>query len=169
MSLLHGKYTLEQSEPCKLSSKGPLVLSTKSAKPRRQTVTFDERVRAKKTTHFADFSDDEKNAYWYSEEEYLRMKQDVRFEVNLLENQCLQSDTISYCGRGLEYYTSQGASIRCANKKKSRKVVLDEQALQRSEGSNDQEYIAEIYENIVAGSRMHALFLARQDRLDLNK
>ncbi len=170
MTVLLGKYPLEQAEPGTLSARGPLVAprtTTKTTKSARRSVSFDERVRAKKTTHIADFSEEEKKAYWYSEEDFLRMKQDVRFEVNLLENQCLERDTASYCRRGLEYYTSLGSNRRSSNKRKSRNVVLEEQALQRNEGSNDLEYIAEIYAAVVAASRLHALELARQDRLDL--
>lgn len=164
---LESNYPLEQSEPCLAPSKGPLADS--HARKPRKSVSFNERVRAKKTIHFADFSEQETSAYWYSDDDFIRMKQDVHFEVNLLENECLQQDTSNYCRRGLEYYTSDGAKRRSSNKRKSRNVVFEEQKLQRSEGSNDQDYIAEIYAAVVAPSRALASQVAVQDHLDAHQ
>ncbi len=159
---LVANFALEQAEPCHFSSKGPLEHSTRPTK----SVSFNERVRAKKTVHFVDFTEQETQDYWYADDDFVRMKHDVHFEVNLLENECLHQDTPKYCRRGIESHTRDGAKRRSANKTKSRNVVLEEQALQRKEGSNDSDYIAEIYATAVAHSRERAHEIALQDQLD---
>lgn len=156
------KFPGEHAEPCLSPSKGPLHQS------QRKSVNFNERVRAKKCLHYTDFSDEEVKAYWYTEEDFKTMKNAVRFEVNLLENGCLDPNTTStqYCCRGLENFTPEGIKRRMSNKNHCFAVVLEEQHLQREEGSFDQEYIAEIYEKAVASARRAALVLALQDRAD---
>jgi len=154
----------EHAQPCISEPKGPLVPLKKS----RKSVTFNERVRAKKSIHFADLTDEEIQDYWYTEADFETMKNGVRFEATLLENGCLHPAVAStrYCNRGLEAFTPEGARRRTKNKKYCRTVVIEEKRLQREEGSYDQEYIAEIYAVAVASSRSEARALALQDETD---
>lgn len=136
---------------------------------RRKSISFNERVLAKKTLHLADLTEEETQACWYAEDEFRRIKRDVLFEANLLENEFLleqeQGGNGKYCPRGLEHLTTLGAEQRSANKRQSLSVVLEEQKLQREEGSYDPAFIAEIYANAVVHCRDAALAYAEQDRL----
>lgn len=163
-NLLSVSISSEHAEPRLATSKGPLTPSPKEAKG----VTFNERVKAKKTIHISDFSEQEIESYWYTEEEFSRMKKDVRFESNLVENECLGQESTRYCIRGLENFTPDGANKRIKNKEECRAIVLEEQYLQHKEGSNDQEYIAEIYSKAVASARSEARALALQDEAALH-
>lgn len=147
-------FEAEHAEACHPTAKGPL--SPLPAQTRK-SVSFDERVRAKKTIHFADFAEEEITACWYAEDDFRRFKRDVRFEANLLENECLQADNVKYCSRGLECFTTSGSKQRSANKRQSIALVLEEQEMQRDEGSHDAAFIAEIYADVVVPCKAVAL------------
>jgi hypothetical protein len=155
-------FSAEHAEAFQASSKGPLLTPLPKA---TRSVSFDERVRAKKTMHLADFSEEELEATWYCEEEKRRIKRDVEFEANLLANDCLEGDSNKYCSRGLEVFTPSGSKQRSANKRRGRSLVVKEQELQREEGSNDQAYIAEMYAAAAAPCKANALAFAQQARL----
>jgi hypothetical protein len=153
----------QHSEPCYSSNKGPqsevveqpvvvVVVSPVIHSQRSRTtksVSFNEVVRAKKTMHISNFTAEEIRCCWYKEEEYEVMKQDLRFEVNLLENDCVIENTTSgtnHTARGLEMFSSTIIGrARREIKSQARTVVLEEQRLQREEGSYDPEFIAEVY------------------------
>lgn len=148
-------------------AKGPLTHLPSFAATTTATrkVSFNERVRAKKTIHITDFSEDEVQAYWYGDDEFRRIKRDVKFEASLLENECLEENDSKYCGRGLENFTTSGAKRRNANKRRGRSIVLEEQELQREEGSNDPDFIAETYSDAAADCQAVARSHAQHDRL----
>ena len=142
------------------------VQPPKSPLTPKKSVTFNEKVRAKKTIHFADYSDEEIRVCWYDDCDYRRIKNDVKFEASLLENDCLDDDDSSkYCSRGLSHLTTKGAKQRSANKRRGLALVLEEQNLQQEEGSNDPEYIAEIYASSTASCQAVARRVAEQDFL----
>lgn len=140
--------------------KGPLVVPI-SYKPRK-SVSFNEVVKAKKTIHIDNFTCDEIRGYWYKPDDFEIMKRDVRFEANLLENDCLieEAHNMRHSKRGLAMYTATGAKQRSESKRRGRSIVLEEQELQREEGSNDPEYIAEIYAAASKAARSAALAAA---------
>jgi hypothetical protein len=153
----------EHAETCLApSSKGPL---TPLPKATGKSVSFNERVWAKKTIHCNDFSEEEIQSYWYCDEGFRRIKREVKFEANLLENQCIEESSKKYCSRGLEYFTHSGSKVRRINKSRARSLVMEEQELQRDEGSNDPEYIAEVYAFVAADCKADARAFAQLDRL----
>ena len=87
------------------------------------------------------------------------MKTEARFEAKLLENGCLEES--KYCSQGLSVFTTSGAKRRSEMKRRCRALVIEEQELQQEEGSNDAEFIAQIYESACAASRAAAIELAR--------
>lgn len=91
------------------------------------------------------------------------MKREVKFEASLLENECFELDGVPRIHRGLECFTSAGARQRSTNKKAGVDIVITEQELQFDEGSNDPEYIAEIYAEVAERSRGQARDRAQQD------
>lgn len=143
------------ADPC-LVDKQPLVkfpLLSQAGQPRK-SVSFNEMVRAKKTLHLKNFSDQELDNYWYKPEDFAKMKGDVRFEAKLLENECLDGND---CLNGLGVFTTSGAKRRSQNKRRAVAVVLEEQELQVEEGSNDPEYIADIYARTTTAARREAI------------
>lgn len=143
----------QNADPCYQSSKGPLSATVVEpvvyeTHKQHKTVSFHEVVKAKKTIHISDFSAEEIRSCWYKDEDYEVMKRDVRFEVNLLENDCLveNQSVMTRTARGLGIFSSSTAGrIRRETKRRACNAVLEEQRLQREEGSYDPEFIAEIY------------------------
>jgi len=135
--------------------------TTSHVKPKK-SVSFNELVRAKRTIHISDFSAEEVRCCWYKDEDYEVMKQDIRFEVNLLENDCiietLSSRKMSHTLRGLEVFSSTTIGrARREIKRQARNTVLEEQSLQREEGSYDPEFIAEIYSKVTKAASQIAI------------
>lgn len=151
--------TCQHADSC-YSSKGPLS-SIVLDKPKK-SVSFNELVRAKKTIHISDFSAEEVRCCWYKDDDYEEMKRDIRFEVNLLENDCiietLSSRKMSHTLRGLEVFSSTTIGrARREIKRQARNTVLEEQILQREEGSYDPEFIAEIYSKVTKAASQIAI------------
>ena len=129
----------------------------------RKSVSFNEVVRAKKTVHITDFSAEEIRCCWYKDADYEEMKRDLHLEVNLLENDCLveKPSCMTHSTRGLEMFSSTiigraRREIKCH----ARKAVLEEQRLQREEGSYDPEFIAEIYSGVTKAAGKIAIAAA---------
>lgn len=135
------------SPPSKIGQHQPLHYKT------RKSVSFHQVVKAKKTIHVNDLSAEELRAYWYKSEDYESMKKDARFEADLLENGCLvehesSCTVMKRCRRGLDVFTRMGSKQRSETKRRGHAIVMEEQDLQREEGSNDPEYIAEVYASV---------------------
>ncbi len=134
----------QYADPCYSTSKN-IAFEHMYYKPSK-SVSFKEVVKAKKTIHVTNFSAEEVKSCWYTDEDFEIMKREVRFEVDLFENDCLdEKDNMRRSMRGLRMFTSAGGKLRRESKRRARNAVLKEQELQRKEGSNDPEYIAEIY------------------------
>ena len=157
----------QNADPCYQSSKGPLSATVVEpvvyeTHKQHKTVSFHEVVKAKKTIHISDFSAEEIRSCWYKDEDYEVMKRDVRFEVNLLENDCLveNQSMMTRTARGLEIYSSTAGQVRREIKRRARNAVLEEQRLQREEGSYDPEFIAEIYSMLTKNASQNAIAAA---------
>ena len=155
----------QHADPCYSSNKGPLsafVEPVVSGPPhgQRKSVSFNEVVRAKKTIHISNFTAEEIRCCWYMDEDYEVMKQDLRFEVNLLENDCLieNPSSTNHTARGLDTFSSTIVGrARREIKRQARNTVLEEQKLQQEEGSYDPEFIAEIYAKVTKAASQIAI------------
>jgi hypothetical protein len=138
--------------------------------PVKQTkaVTLKKTVAAKKTIHVNDYTDEEITSCWYTEEENETIKAQSLLEASdLLDTEV--SDDIDYqksCFRGLEHYVLHIAEERMAYKTIAVSTVLEEQQLQREEGSDDPEFIAELYAECTSLARVKASILGLNDRLE---
>lgn len=141
-----------------------LTFSLKKAK----SVAFNEKVAAKKTIHINDYTDEEVHACWYTHQENEIIKSESLLESSaLLESEAADDDDYGKnCFRGLEHYIKPIAEQRLAHKDAALCAVLEEQELQREEGSFDPEYIAEIYENIASLSGVKSRITGLNDRLE---
>ena len=123
-------------------------------------VSFKESVKARKIIHINDFSSEEVTACWYDEAEY-----DVIKSLAFTEA-FGSSDKDPRCLRGLEHFGQPVAEAREENRNSALLVVLQEQQLQRQEGSCDPEYIAQIYEQQCSLARVQANIAGLNDRLE---
>jgi hypothetical protein len=86
---------------------------------------------------------EEVESIWYQEDDtkiILAMAK-VTVKMMMKGEPCDDED---YCSRGLEGKTPAGSKRRQKNKMKVRKALLDEQDIQREEGVNDPEYLAQV-------------------------
>ena len=129
---------------------------------RKKTVMFHEVVKAKKTIHISDFTVAETRACWYSPLDLRVMRKDVQFEARVLEDECLVvGPSRSMHLLGMDIFTPKGGKRRNENKKRSQAVVLEEQYLQKEEGSHDPDFIALIYEDSAKACRLASIEAAR--------
>jgi hypothetical protein len=131
--------TMRDVQPCYESPR----LAT-SCKATRRVVSFCESARVKRTLHFKDYSDDEKNATWYTQAEMSLIRHHMQCIVEKL-NQGEAKDDTEDCTRGVEFRTSQRIALRRENRESAFDAVLDEQQLQRLEARHDTERLARIY------------------------
>lgn len=134
-------------------------LSKSLTKPKAgKTVKFNERVRAKRSLHITQMTKEEIASVWYKASDFQTMRNQMRFEASLLENDFLMPKMADakYCAHGLESYTQSGVQIRRDFKKQGLSLVLEEQEMQKDEGSCDPEYIANIYKKLSELSLAHA-------------
>lgn len=157
----------QHADPTFSPGKGPLSgvdrvvngISCCPPKPRK-SVSFNQVVRAKRTIHISDFTAEEIRSCWYKGQEYEVMKQDLRFEVKLLENDCFieNPSRMTHTSRGLEFFSStMNGRARRETKRHARNAVLEEQRLQREEGSYDPEFIADIYSAVTKAANQLAI------------
>jgi hypothetical protein len=117
---------------------------TASCKATRRVVSFCESARVKRTLHIKDYSDDEKNATWYTHAEMSLIRHHIECIVQKL-NQGEAIDETEDCIRGVEFRTSQWIEWRRENRESAFDAVLDEQQLQRLQAQHDTERLARIY------------------------
>eukprot|EP00934_Nitzschia_sp_Nitz4_P003530 Nitzschia sp. Nitz4//scaffold256_size27904//24746//25297//NITZ4_008173-RA/size27904-processed-gene-0.14-mRNA-1//-1//CDS//3329544423//3520//frame0 len=137
---------------------------------RERAVSFaDELEHVSSTLGREDYTAQEVEACWYTPREFLSIKEDVRCTALLIK--CRQTSQFgtknTLCRRGLECYTKNGAMLRRLWLA-SRSVVIGEQLLQREEGSNDPEFIAQIYMECSTGPKAAALAIGMRDQFEAN-
>lgn len=142
--------------PPAAASQGGLVKKSTAIK-KKKTVSFNERVRIRKTIHINEYSDEEVTSVWYTPRESTEMRQEALFVAQLAKDGLLpasgaasphsdSSEDARYCLRGIEMYTgSEQATQRQQRKEAIRWALLKEMEFQYDEGAYDPAYIAELY------------------------
>ena len=117
---------------------------TRTGEPRPpRKVHWYHKVEKKRHHRLQDLSPDEKESVWYTENDtkiILAMAK-VTVKMMMKGEHC---DDVDYCSRGLEGKTPVGSKRRQKNKLRVRKALLEEQEIQREEGVNDPEYLAQV-------------------------
>ena len=133
-----------------------------SISPVAKTVCFASHVEVFFVERIDDFTADEVASVWYSNNEFDRMKQEIKIMVNFMEiGTQLASNKESF--RGLEHRTRKGAWAKFHCKKIAYSSVLDEQDIQWETGVSDCDAIALVYMEHSVICRDTALRLGRQD------
>jgi hypothetical protein len=113
----------------------------------KRKVNFKRRVEVKKIRSRKTISEEERQAVYWTRKEFIAIRMNLISELQqLLANEISgkqqEDDDESCCARGLENQTRSGQQARKANKKLIRKIVMEEQALQKDEGVSDPDSIA---------------------------
>jgi hypothetical protein len=109
----------------------------------RKTIHWNQRVEKKRHHRLQDLTNEEKQDVWYTEDDtkFILAMAKVTVKMMMKGEPC---DDVDYCSRGLEGKTPTGSKQRQKNKLKVRRALLEEQQLQRNEGINDPEYLAQV-------------------------
>jgi hypothetical protein len=107
----------------------------------KKKLTWNHKVQKKRHPRIADYTPDEIESVWYTENDTKIILAIAKVTVKMMMRgePC---DEIDYCSRGLEGKTPEGAKRRQYNKLKVRKALLEEQEMQRAEGVDDVEQLA---------------------------
>jgi len=106
-------------------------------------VRFDSYVNVAETLHIDDFEPEEIDTYWLTKDDYGAIKAGARLTVNFKVRYGIIDDDVEFCSRGLE--TKEDIHKRRRNQREAVESVLNEQCLQRAEGSDLPELIALLY------------------------
>jgi hypothetical protein len=99
------------------------------------------------------------------------MKQDTKVAAKTLETLGLRKCNAdpNFCVRGLEIRTTAGSRARMQSKISARKVVMQEQQRQQSEGRVDPKYIAVLYITDCRDSQVMAQELGMDDEHEVKQ
>jgi hypothetical protein len=177
-NLIHSRvispHNLNHYRPQKSPS---IVMTNKSTEKRlnkdaaketsRRSVSFHSRTRAKLALHVNEYTEEEMETCWYSDNDYARMKRDILYTVDLIEekNDALLDD-VKYCHRGCEPRTKEGTKQRQRNQRKAFAAVLNEQFVQEEDYGwiIDECRLASVYQERSCKSKMFALFMGICDQ-----
>mmetsp|Transcript_52618 Transcript_52618/g.58834 ORF Transcript_52618/g.58834 Transcript_52618/m.58834 type:complete len:210 (+) Transcript_52618:238-867(+) len=164
-----------ESEKCYISP-------TKKQKKRQRVVHFSPTVHIKHTISINDMTDEEIANTWIQHDEGDEIRQQCQALIAVVERILLVAGTttdnvratnqVIGCSnmRGLEPHTKHGKKRTTMNRYISKMIVLEEQDRQYySEDRLDEEKIASIYKKVCFESQIHAEFMAKQDRRDVER
>jgi hypothetical protein len=135
------------------------------ATSKRSVVHFDEQVRVRKSINLVEFSDDEISTCWYSNEEFIAMKEKVHItgHQGFFETDDITANNNRWCRRLAEAHASLQARLRRKIKRAVRDAVLEEQWLQWNEGYHDPDFIAYVSSILSARSKASARQIGLED------
>ena len=165
------KDQMQQEKTCPSCSRSnhPLLSPTKSHQKPKKTIRFNESACVYRIPGLDSFSDTEVRKTWWSvdDEIYKNAMADVQ-DLKRRKEQGLAFDHGSQvCYRGLEHRVGKRRVRKVVRRDAAKTKVLDEQYLQWEEGSEDPEYIADLYSEISRLCLQEAQEVARIDREDI--
>ena len=115
--------------------------------PIKKHVSFDEVVFCHPVIALDDYTPSEIDACWYSNDNMVAMKQNVRAEAHLVDQGLLWEDTRNYKTtiRGLEGKTLEGQRLRREKRLEAYAAVFSEIEFQSEVSFRDDELIADAY------------------------
>ena len=143
-------------------------IPTKPLAPKaRRTVTFAPYDEVQEMIHINDLKKTtDIKTLWFTVNEYTAMRSDMTKTVH--DYECGHGlNENEQCIRGLEGKTTFERRSRKEQILSAVYAVLDEQELQRHEGMNDPELLADIYYNTSCSSQVLAEEIGRQTREDI--
>jgi hypothetical protein len=131
-------------------------------------VSFAESVKVRTTINRSDYSNEERRACFYSNEENHEIQKKSLRIVEKMEGGCPISMS-KYCTRGLEKHTRLTGSLRLRNRFDSLQAVLNEQERQRMNGVCDDEIISRVYAAVTSSCQLWAHRVALCDRREAER
>jgi hypothetical protein len=124
-----------------------------SSSKAKRAISFSPQVRVIHTVHLNTYSREEIRACWYRSAELKRIRQEVYYTVDLMEENHEFNES-RYCKRGLERFTQKGSCRKTQNKLKGWSAVFEEQGLQFLQEIVDPERIALVYSKATRGCEL---------------
>ena len=108
----------------------------------KKKLTWNHKVQKKRHPRLCDMTPEEIESVWYTENDSKIILAIAKVTVKMMMKgePC---DDFDYCSRGLEGKTPEGAKRRQMNKAKVRRSLLEEQDMQRAEGTMDDVLLAQ--------------------------
>ena len=131
-------------------------------------ITFSKRVKVKKIRSYKHYSNDERDAIWYSPEEYTDFKKKCLTTLRKMREVDFR-DCDEFSSRGLEVRTKTASMARKETRAFATRNVLDEQEQQKLVGFEDSERIREVYVDVSQTSSLAAQALAKRDENAANE
>jgi hypothetical protein len=97
----------------------------------KKSVRFAPTAMMRLALHIDNYTDDEIDASFYSDAEYVAFKQDTRRTIRMVEMK-QKIDEITVSRRGVESLTRDAVKLKSKHRRHARRVVMTEQELQQS-------------------------------------
>mmetsp|Transcript_22493 Transcript_22493/g.34392 ORF Transcript_22493/g.34392 Transcript_22493/m.34392 type:complete len:186 (+) Transcript_22493:80-637(+) len=134
---------------------GPLLRQDQSPKKHRTEVRFAEQLQVKEIPNLDDYTQEEKDATWYSKVAMNLVKYDTMMTIRFMNTAC-RADPKTTCFRGLEAMTPMGFEQRDHCRQSVRAAVVDVQEQQGLSGFVDDYELAVVSEKISYCARVSA-------------
>ena len=128
-----------------------------------KTVTFCESVIVRRTMPLSEYTPEEIEATWYSDEEYDQISRQCQKQIRKLNEGKTLRDK-KYCSRGLEGATDAGQCTKDENRYLAYQAVLQVQGSQREQGVYDELAIAESYRQVSSDCQLKACVVGIRDQ-----
>ena len=127
-----------------------------------KTVTFCENVVCHRTMPLSEYTKEEIEASWYSNEDFRRIHVGNSKQIDKLNHRVQLKDK-KYCSRGLEGATPIAQKARQQNRALACSTVLDLQARHREQAMFDDEAIAAVYRQASSSCQLWANVVGNRD------
>jgi hypothetical protein len=133
-----------------------------------KTVRFEDQVKVRRTITRSSYSDCERRACWFNQEETNKiLKSNLKLVHKMDED--FTSIERRYCVRGLERHTRIGNTVRQKNRSDAKFAVLIEQERQNQNGIVDEVSIALAYTACTSSSQLWACTVGLQDHREAQR
>jgi hypothetical protein len=133
---------------------------------RPTSVHFSQKVHVQKVLHVSDYTSSEHEATWYKSADFSAMKQEMNQAVKNLTTfgivRCREVNP-DFTIRGLEGRTTGGGKDRMQNKIVARRVVMQQQQLQKNQNVIDPDCLAKIYHHEARHCQLTAQEIGKDD------
>lgn len=131
-----------------------------------KSVAFFELVGIKRIVPYYEYSDDEHDATWYSEDQLREVVSECVATCRMMTQGEPILEEEGLCSRGLEFKTPSGSRFKREAKARARQVVIEECETQKRTKIHDPEYLAMVYAVATKDTRHMACLMALRDEED---
>ena len=131
----------------------------------KRKVSFNNSVTVFHVEHHCEYSDQEFQSCWQTDEDYQLIREEVTQTIDCyFSNTISMDESVSLCLRGLEDHTTDSEeSAKAILRQGAWNAVLDEQEIQYDLGSSDSKMLREVYQTFSRPASRIARRKALQD------